>query len=174
MSARGPARADSRSTVLWNWALKEPALGQVVDNYRILTTFSNTRTEERFYEVPCNMEALGAPVLRTMAAILDEAFLNDAAARRKMSVYLVQLATLIGRIADVFPSFLPECDPNIFYHEARPWFHGGPRRFVVAPNDFAKDHMLAWSAMRSIRRNTRNNCINSPFRCGHGRRVTKN
>lgn len=128
--------------MLWNWALKNPALGQVVENYRMLTTFSHTRTEERFYEVPCNMEALGAPVLRTMAAILDEAFLGDAAARRRMASFLVQLAKLIDRIADVFPSFLPECDPTIFYHEARPWFHGGPRRFVVTPNDPLSDRVL--------------------------------
>ena len=128
--------------MLWNWALKDPALGQAAGNFRILTTFSQTRTEERFYEVPCDMEALGAPALRIMAAIRNEAFLGDRLARKRMAAYLLQLATLVERIADIFPTFLPECDPTVFYHSSRPWFHGGPRRFVMSAEDRSLDTVL--------------------------------
>lgn len=92
--------------------------------------------------MPCHMEALGAAALRIMSAIRNEAFLGDRVARKRIAAYLLQLATLVGRIADIFPTFLPECDPSTFYHKSRPWFHGGPRRFVVSDADRTRDELL--------------------------------
>ncbi|WVR05828.1 hypothetical protein IAU60_002853 [Kwoniella sp. DSM 27419] len=91
----------------------------------ILTTFTRTRSEEQFFLISALCEIAGAEALRLMRQSLDELFLADEKALRRLTVYLRKLAAQIDRIADVTMTLMSEVDPEEFYHLIRPWFRGG-------------------------------------------------
>jgi indoleamine 2,3-dioxygenase len=60
-----------------------------------------------------------------MRRSLDELFLADQTALRRLTTYLKKLAIQIDRIGDITLSIMKEVDPEEFYHLIRPWFKGG-------------------------------------------------
>ena len=88
-------------------------------------SFTNTRSEEQFYVISALCEIAGAEALRLMRQSLDELFLGDAKAIKRLTVYLRKLAAQIDRIGDITLSMIHEVDPEDFYHLIRPWFRGG-------------------------------------------------
>ncbi|ORY31295.1 Indoleamine 2,3-dioxygenase [Naematelia encephala] len=90
-----------------------------------LASFTGTRSEEHFYVISAICEIAGAEALRLMRQSLDELFLADEVAIRRLTIYLRKLATQIDRIADITMTMLKEVDPEDFYHLIRPWFRGG-------------------------------------------------
>ena len=90
-----------------------------------LASFTNTQSEEQFYVVSALCEIAGAEALRLMRQSLDELFLGDAVALKRLTVYLRKLAVLIDRIGDITLSMTQQVDPEEFYHLIRPWFRGG-------------------------------------------------
>jgi indoleamine 2,3-dioxygenase len=60
-----------------------------------------------------------------MRRSLDELFLADQTALRRLTLYLKKLAVQIDRIGDITLSIMKEVDPEEFYHLIRPWFKGG-------------------------------------------------
>jgi indoleamine 2,3-dioxygenase len=60
-----------------------------------------------------------------MRRSLDELFLADQIALRRLTIYLKKLAKEIDRIGDITLTILKEVDPEEFYHLIRPWFKGG-------------------------------------------------
>lgn len=60
-----------------------------------------------------------------MRQSLDEMFIADEKALRRLTIYLKKLAAQIDRISDITMTLMDEVDPEEFYHLIRPWFRGG-------------------------------------------------
>lgn len=113
--------------VLYNWALKRPepqAATPSLDNLRSLTLFTGTRDEEEFYLSSARIELRGVEALSLMRAMMDEAFVGDELALRRISAYLRQLATVLDDLAVLLLSVRDGCAPEVFYNDIRPWFRG--------------------------------------------------
>lgn len=124
--------------VLYNWKFKnaETTTGlPTSDNICIQTSFTSTVSEEHFYLVPAYMELRGAVALSLMSLIMDEAYVRDSIALRRISRYLQHLSHVINDLTTILMTMREKCDPDVFYHEVRPWFKGqdsmkGERRWV--------------------------------------------
>jgi len=114
-------------TVLYNFLPLDPAAPVSITNppARSLETFTNTRSEELFYVISAQCEIAGAEALRLMRQSLDELFLADTVALRRLTTYLRKLAAQISLIGDITLSMIKHIDPEDFYHLIRPWFKGG-------------------------------------------------
>lgn len=127
-------------TVLWNWKLNtQPitlAVGRVLSNSALPTlgppsTDISTRTsftcssdENCFYITSALIELRGVEALALMRRTLDETFLSDALAARRVTKYLTRLARVIEDITQLILDVRKNCDPVVFYDKIRPWFHG--------------------------------------------------
>ncbi|EJT53022.1 tryptophan 2,3-dioxygenase [Trichosporon asahii var. asahii CBS 2479] len=123
-------------TVLWNvQGTDSSRLINLADNppTRTLGTFTGTKSEAGFYTVSAECEAAGAAALALMRQCLDELFLADEVALRRLTVYLRQLAVQIDRVGDITLKMMTEVDPEEFYHLIRPWFRGGDGSGPDAP-----------------------------------------
>jgi len=115
-------------TVLYNFLPVNDAASVALPNNppsRCLASFTNTRSEDQFYLISALCEIAGAEALRLMRQSLDELFLGDAVAIKRLTVYLRKLAKQIDGIGDITLSVIKEVDPEDFYHLIRPWFRGG-------------------------------------------------
>ena len=115
-------------TVLYNFLPANPSSELMLPSNpptKCLASFTNTRSEEQFYIISALCEIAGAEALRLMRQSLDELFLGDAIAIKRLTVYLRKLAAQIDRIGDITLSMIREVDPEDFYHLIRPWFRGG-------------------------------------------------
>lgn len=113
--------------VLYNWALKRPepfAAAPSVDNLRCLTLFTGTRDEEEFYLASARIELRGVEALTLMRATMDEAFVGDEIAVRRITSYMHSLAAVIDDLTKLLLAVREGCDPQVFYNEIRPWFRG--------------------------------------------------
>ena len=112
--------------VLYNWALKVPSVDPrpALDNLRTLTTFTGTRDEEEFYLTSSRIELRGVDALEVMRVTMDELFIGDALAVRRITRYLHSLAYVVDDLARILLSVRDGCDPDLFYHSIRPWFNG--------------------------------------------------
>lgn len=113
------------TTVLWNWSLPNPSLPLSSTNYSIPTTFTNTKDEQHFYATSLLIEIKGVEALKLMRTSLDEAFLGDNLARKRISNNLRKLSLIIKELAILIEEVRKDCDPETFYWGIRPWFRGG-------------------------------------------------
>lgn len=114
-------------TVLWNFHPANPATEtSLVANppAKTLASFTNTRSEDQFYLISALCEIAGAEALRLMRRSLDELFLGDELALKRLTVFLRKLAVQIEKVGDITSSMIKEIDPEEFYHLIRPWFRG--------------------------------------------------
>ncbi|WWD17946.1 hypothetical protein CI109_102391 [Kwoniella shandongensis] len=115
-------------TVLYNFLPANPTIAPsntLNPPSSIITTFTNTRSEEQFFLISALTEIAGAEALRIMRQSLDELFIGDEKAMRRLTVYLKRLAMQIDKISDITMTLMKEVDPEEFYHLIRPWFRGG-------------------------------------------------
>ncbi|KAG6811815.1 hypothetical protein H0H92_005674 [Tricholoma furcatifolium] len=114
--------------VLYNWELKSPQSPcetvPALDNLRCQTLFTDTTDEEEFYLSSARIELAGVAALDLMQYIMDEAFVGDDIAIRRITQYLLNLADAIRRLRDLLLAVRDGCNPDIFYHQIRPWFRG--------------------------------------------------
>ncbi|KAI0783998.1 tryptophan 2,3-dioxygenase [Irpex lacteus] len=114
--------------VLYNWALKHPqgplSPAPELDNLKCLTLFTGTRDEEEFYLSSARIELRGVEALSIMRATMDETFVGDEIAIRRITAYLHSLSTVIGELTKLLLAVREGCDPQVFYNEIRPWFRG--------------------------------------------------
>ncbi|RDX56973.1 tryptophan 2,3-dioxygenase [Lentinus brumalis] len=117
--------------VLYNWAFKAPPASSILfqpkaelQNLRCITLFTGTRDEEEFYLSSARIELRGVEALSVMRAIMDEAFVGDEIAHRRITNYLRILADVISDMKHLLASVRDGCDPSVFYNEIRPWFKG--------------------------------------------------
>jgi indoleamine 2,3-dioxygenase len=94
------------------------------DNLQCLSLFTGTRDEEVFYLTSARIELQGVRALALMRASLDEAFVDDALAQRRIAGYLRALAGVIAELERTLLAVRDGCDPTVFYEQIRPWFKG--------------------------------------------------
>lgn len=112
------------TTVLWNWDYVDPSRGLEADNLRIVETFTATPSEHHFFYTSLLIEARGVEALELMRVSLDEAFVADRVARRRIAGFLNRLAVVIKDLTRLLHDVRNGCDPKIFYWGIRPWFVG--------------------------------------------------
>lgn len=112
--------------VLYNWTLKTPSPSGIptLQNLRTQTVFSGTKDEEEFYLTSARIELRGVEALELMRATMDEAFVGDAIAFRRITTYLQGLSRVIAELKDLLLACRENCDPDVFYRDIRPWFRG--------------------------------------------------
>jgi indoleamine 2,3-dioxygenase len=59
-----------------------------------------------------------------MRSTLDELFIGDSTAVRRIASYLSRLASVIDELAELLLAVRDGCDPSVFYNQVRPWFRG--------------------------------------------------
>jgi len=127
-------------TVLWNWKLNTqpstlavgrvrnnsalPTLGPPSTDISTRTSFTCSSDENCFYITSALIELRGVEALALMRRTLDETFLSDALAARRVTKYLTRLAHVIEDITQLILDVKKNCDPVVFYDKIRPWFHG--------------------------------------------------
>ncbi|KAG5645090.1 hypothetical protein DXG03_006904 [Asterophora parasitica] len=113
-------------TVLYNWTYKRPSETKVpaIDNVRTRTMFSNLIDEEEFYLCSARIELRGVEALEVMRATMDEIFIGDQTAVRRISGYLQTMAAVINELKVLLMDVRRECRPDPYYNEVRPWFRG--------------------------------------------------
>lgn len=113
--------------VLYNWALKEgtsPGSLPTIDNLRCLTLFTGTKDEEEFYLSSARIELRGVEALDLMRATMDELFVGDNIAMRRITRYLRSLSSIIDELSSLLLTVRDGCAPDVFYRDIRPWFAG--------------------------------------------------
>ncbi|KAF7337026.1 Indoleamine 2,3-dioxygenase [Mycena venus] len=113
-------------TVLYNWTLKTPSNRPTpaLDNLQSRTLFTGTNDEQVFYLTSARMELRGVEALELMRSTMDEAFVGDDIAMRRITTFLARLATVIDDLQTLLAGVRDGCDPNTFYTAIRPWFRG--------------------------------------------------
>ncbi|KAG6832748.1 hypothetical protein H0H87_000597 [Tephrocybe sp. NHM501043] len=114
--------------VLYNWELKSPQkpyeTAPALDNLRCQTLFTRTSDEEEFYLSSARIELAGVAALDLMQIIMDEAFVGDDIAIRRITQYLLRLSKVIHKLRTLLLAVRDGCNPDVFYHKIRPWFRG--------------------------------------------------
>ncbi|KAF8072250.1 Indoleamine 2,3-dioxygenase [Lyophyllum atratum] len=113
-------------TVLYNWTYKYPSETKVpaIDNLRTGTMFSGLVDEEEFYLCSSRIELRGVEALELMRVTMDEIFIGDQTAVRRISGYLQTMATVIKELKALLMDVRRDCRPEPYYNEVRPWFRG--------------------------------------------------
>lgn len=117
--------------VLYNWDIIHPRaqteLGfeaPALDNLRSQDMFSGTIDEQEFYLASARIELRGVEALELMRATMDELFVGDKIAIRRITAYLYKLASVVRDLTTILLDVRKGCDPDTFYHSIRPWFRG--------------------------------------------------
>ncbi|KIW31361.1 uncharacterized protein PV07_03017 [Cladophialophora immunda] len=107
---------------LLNFGLKTPGSDRTnPDNLKSLFSFTNTKDEEWFYMVSTAIEATGGPLILTMLRCIQA--VNDC----DDNLILACLGTLtegIREIENILKRMHEHCDPQVFYHNIRPFCAG--------------------------------------------------
>lgn len=117
-------------TVLYNWVPKSPsdagsdAPTVTVHTLRTKTMFTNLRDEEEFYLCSGRIELRGVEALELMRATMDEIFIGDATAVRRITGYLGTMAGVVAELTGLLQGVRRACDPDVYYNDVRPWFRG--------------------------------------------------
>ncbi|KAH7926082.1 Indoleamine 2,3-dioxygenase [Leucogyrophana mollusca] len=112
--------------ILYNWDLKSPSseISPALENLRSQDLFTGTNDEQEFYLASSRIEIRGVEALEFMRSTMDEMFVGDAIAVRRITGYLHKLAGVINELKDILLDVRKGCDPEFFYHSVRPWFRG--------------------------------------------------
>ncbi|KAF8150199.1 tryptophan 2,3-dioxygenase [Crassisporium funariophilum] len=112
--------------VLYNWHLdaSDPDELPIPSTLRCTTTFTSTPDEVEFYLVSSRLELVGVEALDLMRSMMDELFVGDDIAVRRITDYLRQLANIIRILKAKLLDVKRGCDPEVFYHKIRPWLRG--------------------------------------------------
>jgi indoleamine 2,3-dioxygenase len=91
---------------------------------RTKTMFSSLLDEEEFYRCSARIELRGVEALEIMRATMDEIFIGDTTAVRRITGYLHTLAYVIGELKVLLMDVRRGCHPDRYYNLVRPWFRG--------------------------------------------------
>jgi len=131
-------------TVLWNWGMASnttpfpfqhapstsvtgltalPSLK--LSDLCCLSLFTSSRSESHFYLTAAAIELRSVEALSLMQSCLDELFVSDAIAVRRITTHLTRLGAVIDDLTGILDAVRDGCDPKEFYEDLRPWFRGG-------------------------------------------------
>ncbi|KAF9476208.1 Indoleamine 2,3-dioxygenase [Pholiota conissans] len=115
-------------TVLYNWNYKFGPQNNDqtpdINNIRIQTTFTGLVDEEEFYLCSARIELRGVEILELMRMTMDETFVGDAIAVRRISGYLHTISSTIDELKKLLLDVKTKCNPDVYYNQVRPWFRG--------------------------------------------------
>ena len=86
--------------------------------------FTSTSDEAEFYLVSARIELAAVEALDLMRSTMDELFVGDNIAIRRITEYLHQLTLVIRQMKVILLDIKKKCNPEIFYHQIRPWLRG--------------------------------------------------
>lgn len=115
------------TTVLWNYTLIDSTLPLSTSNVKMMTGFTNSKSEEHFYKTSLLMEIEGREVFGLMRNSLFEAFNESKSLQEKVEGLdrnLKRLRTIIEELTKILHNVRSDCDPSEFYWGLRPWFRG--------------------------------------------------
>ena len=112
--------------VLYNWHLDtdDPDALPSQSTIQCRTTFTSTSDEAEFYLVSARIELAAVEALDLMRSTMDEAFVGDNIAIRRITEYLHQLTIVIRQMKLILFDVKKKCSPEVFYHQIRPWLRG--------------------------------------------------
>ncbi|KAM6490727.1 tryptophan 2,3-dioxygenase [Amanita muscaria] len=114
--------------VLYNWEFDlatPPDIPTPTTPLRCQTLFTHTATESIFYLVSARIELIGVHALDLMRATMDELFVSDDIAVRRITEYLGALQPVIKRMKTELLAMKEKgCDPETFFNRVRPWLRG--------------------------------------------------
>ncbi|KAG9224517.1 hypothetical protein PLEOSDRAFT_1097688 [Pleurotus ostreatus PC15] len=115
--------------VLYNYIIPSahttmPLQTPTVENIRSQDLFTGTKDEEEFYLCSARIELAGVEALSIIRDAMNEIFIGDSLAVRRITAYLYHLSTVIKRLKDLLMSVRDGCDPETYYTVVRPWFRG--------------------------------------------------
>ncbi|KAH0843246.1 Indoleamine 2,3-dioxygenase [Fonsecaea pedrosoi] len=117
-----PPTAMFSTLSLLNFGLKTPDSDWAnPDNLKSLLSFTNTKDEEWFYMVSTAIEAKGGPLILTMLQCIQA--VNDCDDNTILTC-LRAFANGIGEIENTLKRMYEHCDPQVFYHNIRPFCAG--------------------------------------------------
>ncbi|EGO24243.1 hypothetical protein SERLADRAFT_467213 [Serpula lacrymans var. lacrymans S7.9] len=121
-----PAVGTYSDTVLYNWDLKSPSSDPIpaIHNLRSQDLFTGTNDEQEFYLASSRIEIRGVEALELMRATMDEMFVGDDIAVRRITSFLHKMTKVVDELKDILLAVRDGCDPEFFYHSVRPWFCG--------------------------------------------------
>lgn len=123
-------------TVLYNWDFEDQDETGALDGeysriptpttpLKSLTLFTSTLTEREFFLVCARVELRGVRALDLMRATMDELFIGDDIALRRICGFLEKLTVVVEGMTSEFKGLKARgCDPDVFYREVRPWIRG--------------------------------------------------
>ena len=112
--------------VLYNWHLDtdDPGVLPSQSTIQCHTTFTSTSDEAEFYLVSARIELAAVEALDLMRSTMDEAFVGDNIAIRRITEYLHQLTIVISHMKLILLAIKKKCSPEVYYHQIRPWLRG--------------------------------------------------
>jgi indoleamine 2,3-dioxygenase len=116
--------------VLYNWHLDtdDPDALPSQSTIQCHTTFTSTSDEAEFYLVSARIELAAVEALDLMRSTMDEAFVGDNIAIRRITEFLHQLTIVIRHMMLILLDIKKKCSPEVFYHQIRPWLRGEDSR----------------------------------------------
>ncbi|KAF8635082.1 hypothetical protein AX15_000566 [Amanita polypyramis BW_CC] len=134
-------------SVLYNWEFathnegEQDRIPTFNTPLKCLTLFTGTLTEQEFYLLSARIELRGVRALDLMRATMDEVFVGDDIAIRRITGFLEKLKDVVGGMTEEFKGIQSRgCDPDVFYREVRPWMNGtGKKRWVFEGLDDGVD-----------------------------------
>jgi indoleamine 2,3-dioxygenase len=122
-----PPVATYSDNVLYNWKFKLPSeesAPPTLDNLCSQDLFTGSNDEQEFYLASSRIELRGVEALELMRATMDEMFVGDEIAVRRITGYLYKLAAVVDDLQSILLDVRKGCEPEFFYHSIRPWFRG--------------------------------------------------
>lgn len=130
---------------LWNWKARSGRSTPrdqffELDDLESVGSFTGTRGEDAFNQVPVLIEAEGGPLVPVLLDAVVAAQQGDLDVVRAA---LIRTTETIGRMKQHLPKLYSTLDAGMFYHELRPFLGGGkgmeekglPRGFVFQRRD---------------------------------------
>ena len=115
-------------TVLYNWDFRTSPKSEdeipTASNIHTQTMFTRLVDEEEFYLCSARIEMRGVEILELMRVTMDETFVGDVIAVRRIKDYLHTIAGIIADLKALLLSVKNLCNPDIYYNQVRPWLRG--------------------------------------------------
>lgn len=93
----------------------------IVENSRVLYTFTGTLDEAWFYQISIAIEAHGAHIIPIMLQAMDAVIEDDA---RTIISSLHEFTSCLGQCSIILKRMYENCSPEVFYHRIRPVLAG--------------------------------------------------
>ena len=107
---------------LWNYRRIDPSRSiEDPNNFRALTTFTDSSDESWFFSLPAAIEARGAPIIPLMLDGFQSVILQET---EKLAGYLTEIAGHVEALTILLPRMYEACDPTFFYNKIRPFLAG--------------------------------------------------